>query len=216
MTWASKWGVPNGFRHFVFEFSFRNLGKIRNQSLSLSNGFYTNPGWLSLDLHRWFHQVNIVNIFPNSIRNFHYPIHEFLGISSSTSISIHEPLRGIASSAGSNLRILRVLRLTRLTRIFRVLRVVRFVRPLQTLVARFQRYLGEIWIFGGDKKRPAPKKDPGFFNFYFFCGEDDSFCGTFFFCQILNTWCLSSRFVRIFEAVCQWGMKLSGAKDEFV
>eukprot|EP00435_Cladocopium_sp_Y103_P002855 s333_g1.t1 len=53
---------------------------------------------------------------------------------------------GIASSAGSNLRILRVLRLTRLTRIFRVLRVVRFVRPLQTLVhAIFQTVRALLW-----------------------------------------------------------------------
>eukprot|EP00438_Fugacium_kawagutii_P001804 Skav235983 [mRNA] locus=scaffold592:368301:371149:- [translate_table: standard] len=55
-------------------------------------------------------------------------------------------LRGIASSAGSNLRILRVLRLARLTRIFRVLRVVRFVQPLQTLVvAIFETLRALLW-----------------------------------------------------------------------
>lgn len=60
--------------------------------------------------------------------------------------SQEEGQSGIASSAGSNLRILRVLRLTRLTRIFRVLRVVRFVRPLQTLVhAIFQTVRALLW-----------------------------------------------------------------------
>lgn len=103
----------------------------------------------------------------------------------STSINIQPP-RGIASSAGSNLRILRVLRLTRLTRIFRVLRVVRFVRPLQTLATRDSpaRSWGEIWRYGGrGRDRLGARKRSSFCFCFVVVVKIRCVLWVYFFCQ---------------------------------